>query len=77
LGGESPGPGNIRVFLQNDIFQLSNIVPATVYSWTVGSAHFSVQPLAIRRVGCSYCVSANPVAMHRQRGPGPPIARQM
>ncbi len=27
--------------------------------------------------GCSYCVSANPVAMCRQREPGPPIARRI
>jgi hypothetical protein len=37
--------------LHNDIFQLSNIVSATVYSWTVGSAHFSVPKLTIRRGG--------------------------
>ncbi|CAI8885029.1 hypothetical protein EMIT0P294_20386 [Pseudomonas sp. IT-P294] len=37
--------------LHNDIFQLSNIVSATVYSWTVGSAHFWALPLTIKRGG--------------------------
>jgi hypothetical protein len=37
--------------LRNDIFQLSNNVPATVYSWTVGSAHFLALQRTIRRGG--------------------------
>jgi hypothetical protein len=42
---------NAEADLRNDIFQLSNIVPATVYSWTVGSAHFQTLQLTIRRGG--------------------------
>jgi hypothetical protein len=37
--------------LRNDISHLSNIVAATVYSWTVGSAHFSMLQLTIERRG--------------------------
>ncbi|MEX3774526.1 hypothetical protein [Pseudomonas sp. MYb118] len=37
--------------MRNDIFQLSNNAPATVYSWTVGTMHLWVRLLTIRRGG--------------------------
>jgi hypothetical protein len=37
--------------MRNDIFQLSNIAPATVYSWTVGTAHFCALALPIKKGG--------------------------
>ena len=52
-----PYSGQGLAQLRNDIFQLSNIVPATVYSWTVGSAHFLTLQLTIRRGVFVLCIS--------------------
>ena len=51
FSGGGPYSSQRRGDLRNDIFQLSNIVPATVYSWTVGSAQFQTLQLTIKRGG--------------------------